>query len=220
MIYKTICNVLKGGRTFVCGDLHGEITKFNQKLIAIDFDKEKDLMISVGDLIDRGEDSVACLRLINEPWFTCVRGNHEQMSIDALKYAHINNNRKEHWLMNGGSWYYNLDQTKINEVDKLISELEELPLIIETEVGGKKYIICHANYNKDIYEFDSRIHEESVIWDRSRYNDSKAGWTDEIEGADVFIFGHTPVDKVETYKNQMYIDTGVVFNGELTVVEL
>ena len=49
------------------------------------FNPDTDLLIPVGDIIDRGPDSLKCLQLMQENWFYAVRGNHEQMALDALK---------------------------------------------------------------------------------------------------------------------------------------
>ncbi|MEI9179479.1 metallophosphoesterase, partial [Pseudomonas aeruginosa] len=59
-------------------------TNLMNKLDTIGFDNKKDLLISVGDLVDRGAENVECLELITFPWFRAVRGNHEQMMIDGL----------------------------------------------------------------------------------------------------------------------------------------
>ncbi len=69
---------------WVVGDLHGCYTNLMNKLDTIGFDTKKDLLISVGDLVDRGAENVECLELITFPWFRAVRGNHEQMMIDGL----------------------------------------------------------------------------------------------------------------------------------------
>lgn len=204
-------------KTFVCGDLHGEITLFEKELINIGFNKQEDTMICVGDLIDRGEDSLACLRLLQEPWFKSTRGNHEQMAIDAIKSHDMR--RVGHWRGNGGDWYYNLDLKKTKDVKELLFE-SELPLVIEVDINDKKFVICHADYPKDVYSKDNILNSESILWNRVRYLDSVAGWCDEIEGADMFYFGHTIVDKVCTFKNQTYIDTGAVSCGKLSVLEL
>lgn len=65
MLFKENTN----GRDFVVGDLHGCFKEFVEKLKEINFDYSTDRMFSVGDLIDRGEDSIKCLRLIKTPWF-------------------------------------------------------------------------------------------------------------------------------------------------------
>ncbi len=84
-IYQNI-NGADYRRIFVVGDIHGCLDMLNEKLLSVDFDESKDLLISVGDLIDRGEQNVECLDLITYPWFRAVRGNHEQMAIDALHW--------------------------------------------------------------------------------------------------------------------------------------
>ncbi|EDR9404125.1 metallophosphoesterase, partial [Listeria monocytogenes] len=88
---------------WVVGDLHGCYTNLMNKLDTIGFDNKKDLLISVGDLVDRGAENVECLELITFPWFRAVRGNHEQMMIDGLsERGNVN-----HWLLNGGGWFFN-----------------------------------------------------------------------------------------------------------------
>ncbi len=43
---------------WVVGDLHGCYTNLMNKLDTIGFDNKKDLLISVGDLVDRGAENV------------------------------------------------------------------------------------------------------------------------------------------------------------------
>lgn len=52
---------------WVAGDLHGCYTNLMNKLDTIGFDNKKDLLISVGDLVDRGTENVECLELITFP---------------------------------------------------------------------------------------------------------------------------------------------------------
>lgn len=49
----------------VVGDLHGCNTLLMEKLDEVGFDTSRDLLISVGDLTDRGEENVECLALLN-----------------------------------------------------------------------------------------------------------------------------------------------------------
>jgi len=127
---------------WVVGDLHGCYTNLMKKLETIGFDTKKDLLISVGDLVDRGTENVECLELITFPWFRAVRGNHEQMMIDGLsERGNVN-----HWLLNGGGWFFNLDYDKEILAKALAHKADELPLIIELVSKDKKYVICHADY--------------------------------------------------------------------------
>lgn len=201
---------------FVVGDLHGCYTLLMNELEKVSFDPACDLLISVGDLVDRGAENVECLDLITMPWFRAVRGNHEQMMVDGLsKHGNVN-----HWIANGGDWFFYLDYEKEVLANALVHKVAELPLIIELVTGDKKYVICHADYPHDEYEFDKPVDFQLVIWNRERIADSQDGLAKEIKGADLFIFGHTPARQPLKHANQMYIDTGAVFCGNLTLVQV
>ena len=201
---------------WVVGDPHGCYTNLMSRLDAVGFDPAQDLLISVGDLIDRGSENVECLDLINQPWFRAVRGNHEQMMLDAiLAYGSVT-----HWMSNGGTWFYNLDPDQQILAKSLVHKSTVLPLIIEVEKDGKKFVICHADYPHNEYEFGKPVDAEQVIWNRERISDAQDGIVSEIVGADLFIFGHTPARNPVRFSNQLYIDTGAVFTGNLTLYEL
>ncbi|HDW7606078.1 serine/threonine protein phosphatase [Escherichia coli] len=201
---------------WVVGDLHGCYTNLMKKLETIGFDTKKDLLISVGDLVDRGAENVECLELITFPWFRAVRGNHEHMMIDGLsERGNVN-----HWLLNGGGWFFNLDYDKEILAKALAHKADELPLIIELVSKDKKYVICHADYPCNEYEFGKPVDHQQVIWNRERLSNSQDGIVKEIKGADTFIFGHTPAVKPLKFANQMYIDTGAVFCGNLTLIQV
>lgn len=201
---------------WVVGDLHGCYTNLMNRLDGVGFDPAQDLLVSVGDLIDRGSENVECLELITMPWFRAVRGNHEQMMIDGLS-AHGNVN---HWVANGGGWFFYLDYDKEILAKALAHKATELPLIIELVTGNRKVVICHADYPHNEYEFDKPVPEEMVIWNRDRVSDAQDGNVSEITGAYLFIFGHTPARQPLKFANQMYIDTGAVFCGRLTLVQI
>ncbi|KLN96185.1 metallophosphoesterase [Moellerella wisconsensis] len=202
------------GHIWVVGDIHGCLDLLNDKLQQIDFDKEKDLLISVGDLIDRGDRNVECLDLINEKWFRAVRGNHEQMAIDAL----FNGTNDRVWMANGGAWYLWIDPEQEILAKQLIKKCELLPLIIEVNTDGKKTVIAHADYPSDEYAFGKPVDEQYVIWSRERIGDDNVR---EIKGADLFLFGHTPMIKGTVKRaNQEYIDTGAVFGYGLTTRQI
>lgn len=201
---------------FVVGDLHGCYTLLINELEKVSFDPACDLLISVGDLVDRGAENVECLDLITMPWFRAVRGNHEQMMLDAL----VNGGSFGHWMSNGGGWWHQLDSEQEVQLKYLLPKITNLPMIIELVTGDKKIVICHADYPHNEYEFDKAVPEEMVIWNRERVSDAQDGFSSEIVGADLFIFGHTPARQPMKYANQMYIDTGAVFCGNLTLTKV
>ncbi|MFT8209556.1 MAG: metallophosphoesterase [Symbiopectobacterium sp.] len=64
--YRSICGD-DYRHVWVVGDLHGCYQQLKQQLVARNFDERCDLLIAVGDLIDRGPDSAACLALLDAP---------------------------------------------------------------------------------------------------------------------------------------------------------
>ena len=99
MLAKTF-KANKIGRDFVVGDIHGVLPAFNKILEGLKFDTTKDRMFSVGDLVDRGPDSLGVLKLLDEKWFFAVQGNHEQMMFEAFDNSYM----AYSWSANGGEW--------------------------------------------------------------------------------------------------------------------
>lgn len=201
-------------KVFAVGDLHGCYDLLMNKLNEMDFDFKKDLLVAVGDLVDRGAQNLECLRLINETWFKTVRGNHEQMAING-----INGNQQSLyvWMFNGGDWYFKLNDSDKKEAEALINKCNELPLIIEISINNKLIAVAHADYPCSEYKFGKEISNEQAIWSRERLerNDNS-----EINGVEFFMFGHTPRDEVTKIANRIYIDTGAVFTGNLTLIRI
>lgn len=71
------------GRDFVVGDIHCKTIDLHKGLYALGFDREVDRVIAVGDLIDRNPGVLDGLKLLGEPWFYTIQGNHEWMLTDA-----------------------------------------------------------------------------------------------------------------------------------------
>lgn len=214
-IYQKIDGT-KYDRVFVVGDLHGSYDALMEKLSNLVFNKKKDLLISVGDLIDRGKQNVECLALVSEPWFRAVKGNHDEMAIQAVKNPNFQS--VQNWVYNGGSWYYDEDVNQENVENYLIEKIDQLPYIIEVELkGGRKAVICHADYPENEYRFNKDVDTFDVVWSRRRLQMKDQT---EIKGANYFIFGHTVQKDVLKVANRYYIDTGKVFGGKLTILDL
>ena len=187
------------GRDFVVGDLHGSYSAFLNLLKGINFDKTVDRMFSVGDLVDRGPDSVSCLSLLREPWFEAVLANHEKMMIDKFNGGYSG----YYWFQNGGHWgmeAYNdykavfidhvkdriPNDTSIRVID-MLHDIEELPFIITVNTkSGKKFHIIHAELPTgvgpitdemladpaQVYDLATvpRGDGEAFLWARNLYN--------------------------------------------------
>lgn len=96
---------------FALGDIHGRLDLLEAALVIVAREKKRgDMLVFLGDLIDRGPDSLACVRTAMsalpgmERKFLC--GNHEQMARGALATGlgdrHADGDLSWLWLANGG----------------------------------------------------------------------------------------------------------------------
>ncbi|ROP61869.1 serine/threonine protein phosphatase 1 [Enterobacter sp. BIGb0383] len=201
---------------WVVGDLHGCYQQLMAELRLRHFNPFEDLLISVGDLIDRGPESLRCLQLLDESWFIAVRGNHEQMALDALA-----GNEMTLWQLNGGTWLSETPQPQRKEATSQIHGCHRLPWIIEARCRDGIHIIAHADYPAPHYRWHQPVDRQQILWSRQRLTAALEKQTLEgIEGADHFWFGHTPLKQRFDVANLHYIDTGAVFGGALTLVQL
>jgi serine/threonine protein phosphatase 1 len=179
------------------------------------FDPQQDLLISVGDIIDRGPDSLGCLALLQEPWFRCVRGNHEEMALSALQGQEM-----ALWQMNGGDWFFRLRGAALIAARHALRRCRELPLILHLQLGERIIVIAHADYPAQEYALNKPLDWQQVVWSRQRLEGIESGEQAGIRGADAFYFGHTPLKQSLTIANLHYIDTGAVFGNHLTLLRL
>lgn len=197
------------GRDFVVGDVHGCYWPLMEALYDLDFCFEKDRLFSVGDLIDRGPDSLYALRLYNERWFHGVRGNHEQLMFDAL----VREDRRmyEVWLHNGGGWFLESDDKVIEAMAKDLDS--KLPYAIEVETkSGRKIGIVHAEAGvRDWRKIKTTTRLEQMIWGRGKI---KRNDTSNIDGIDHIYVGHSVVKEPTDLGNVSYIDYGVCFTDK------
>ena len=185
------------------GDIHGSYTQLMHHLSELSFDINQDLLISVGDNIDRGSGNLEVLRLLDKPWFETVVGNHEEIALDA--FATQDGNL---WDRSGGGWFFKLKNEDQIEAMNLILRFKSLPHVLEIAVDSNKYVVIHADYPSDIYRFGKELVCDDLLWSCDRIQKSLNGKHRIIKGADFFIFGHITFDRVMIFSNQIYIDTG------------
>jgi serine/threonine protein phosphatase 1 len=211
------------GRQFIIGDMHGCYDEFLFLLQYVGFDKSKDIMYSVGDLVDRGPHSLKCLELVFEPWFRAVLANHEDMMFRGL--IDDNENMFDSWIYNGGQWLYNHDVQSVKQI--AIEARKKLPYIISIGKNSEKRInIVHAelyknkyldfatdfdidNWNFDEYNIDTMIWGRSIAENRILLRSGK--YVDLKPNLSTTYVGHTPCDSHWEILNHRFIDTGAVY---------
>ena len=125
------------GRDFVVGDIHFKTIDLHKGLTALGFDSAVDRVVAVGDVIDRGPGVLDGLKLLGESWFFTVKGNHEQMLIDAYR-----ENPNAVYAANGARWWMSIaDDSK----PMIIEKLESLPSAIEIESTRGTVGVVHAD---------------------------------------------------------------------------
>ncbi len=140
------------GRDFVVGDLHGELGKLLDLLNVVGF-TANDRLFSVGDLVDRGQDSVGCLQLLDRPWFFAVRGNHEDMLLDYVGSRFFGeqprySGHRHPFTANGGDWFTSNSSGEMSRLAGQImgGKLSSLPhiIIVGADSGEKRFHVVHA----------------------------------------------------------------------------
>lgn len=207
------------GRDFCVGDIHGEYGRLLTMLKRVGFNEKVDRLFCVADLVNRGANSDQVLDWLTQSWFHSVRGNHEQMLIDACDPT---NPWAENLLFqNGGQWFFNLDHIKQKEIGWVF---EALPFMIEVEMpNGTTFGIVHADvpfndWNKAkerLYQEDEQV-KNFLLWDRTRWQGTLIG---NVDGVDYVLVGHTPMDTVVQENNIIRLDTGAVFLNKFAEFE-
>lgn len=197
------------GHDYIVGDIHGCFTKLQEALDKIPFNPEVDRLFSVGDLVDRGPESELAMDWLAKPWFHAVRGNHDQMAIDAVKGFYEPSN----YLANGGAWFLGLP----DDHRRLFADLFNiLPLWIEVETDNGLVGIVHGDGPADWQHVD-KINPHWLLWGRVRISRKD---TTEVKNVYRVYCGHTPVEEELIYGNTHFIDTGAVFGREFTIVRI
>lgn len=224
-ITRVIGDVVDGGRDLIFGDIHGHIDKFKRVLERANYNSNKDRIILVGDLIDRGPASAEVVELLHWPNVVAVRGNHEHMFLCAFHHVYHNTDPEyvdHYWadvfLGNGGGWSVSLD---VDTFYEMYSTLNKLPFyLVINRNDGSKEIVVHSQLTAR-----QDVTLEEVLEERMSYDDLMASiWERGIMskgdapnalaiGVDRIYCGHTPSRSPTYIGNYLNLDTGAAYGG-------
>lgn len=213
--------------TFVCSDIHGQYDAWLDALIKSNINlQEGNRLIILGDLIDRGPDSLACVEFAFElmnrypKQVTYLMGNHEKMLLDFL-----NNNPDSpdgyinlmidgtHWYRNGGHAavssflgdaeldrenFYAVRATLKKKHPDLIKRLNELPYYKVDDENNCVYV--HAGFRSG-----RRLEEqykEDMLWIREEFFRSFRPVEGDVLEGKLIVHGHTPVQYMPDYQGE------------------
>lgn len=195
--------------TFAIGDIHGCLEQLENLMEKI-YEKYYYLcsnpkFVFVGDYIDRGPNSKEVLDFLMalQGWspdkVICLKGNHEDMMMDA-KF------RASHAFYNNGG-----DKTLKSFGVELIADVPEeyidwmknLPLYHD---DGKRFFVHAGVLHEPLASNDAN----TMLWVRDQFLRNTTQWSRLI------VHGHTPRSGIDILPNRINLDSGCVFGDYLT----
>ncbi len=205
------------GRDLVIGDIHGQRETFERLLEKVRYaEADGDRLLLVGDVIDRGPDSAGMLPWLKRPGVSCIRGNHEQLMLNALQG---DKEVEALWIEgNGGGWSTKLSDS---EREQWLETLRRMPLALEVAGAQGTFVLVHAEVPeatpwwalKAWLEEGDRDSGLSCLWTRTRLARDREA---DRGVPDVWrtYHGHTPLRRSMTVGNMRWIDLGAAYPGQ------
>jgi protein phosphatase len=174
----------------------------------------------LGDLVDRGPDSVSVLKLVmsmvNAGTAYCVQGNH-----DFKLQKYLNGRRVQ--LKHG------LDLT-VRQLEKQPAAFKQLLKKFINNLGSHyifdegRLVIAHAGIKENMIGRDSSAVLSFCLFGDTTGEMDELGlpirrdWAKDYHGKAKIVYGHSPVLEAKWVNNTIDIDTGCVFGGKLTAL--
>jgi serine/threonine protein phosphatase 1 len=204
-------------KIFAIGDIHGCLDKLRSLMQKIDADPAGDTLVFIGDYIDRaagGRDVVDYVLTLKKQHskVICLCGNHESMLLRYLEGID-----EEIYLQNGGLATLNAygisksDSPRKRKAKVPADHLrfyESLLLYYETD----DFIFVHAGLEPGVPLSQQDTHD--LLWVRQEFIASDYDFGKRV------IFGHTHLQEPLIMPNKIGIDTGAVYGGKLSCLEL
>lgn len=219
---------------FAIGDVHGRGDTLRKCLAQIKEvprqDGVKRLIIFLGDLIDRGPDSLGAVRAAMDAAELCnaderiiLPGNHELMMIDAFDGMSQNL-----WLGNGGRtvmaeidpnwmrtpWVYNLPRLEEGLPAGFLECIEAAPS--HYKIGDLLFVHAGLSPDEAPEDYLDRANPEWA-WIRNDFLTATQGWTWNTDlaryewGNTIVVHGHTPAirERLDTSTDELQIMDGI-----------
>ena len=215
-------------RTIIVGDIHGCVDEFDELLKTLSYDKESDRLILLGDLIDRGPDSVGMVRRARKMDLECVMGNHEHKFMKWFKAFGSQNavyDRHPH--------YTEFSDEDVNYIARMSNyiALDDSKTII-VHAGLRAGVKLEDQKKDDLYyirymDRDNRFISLKKINKLGKEATGARFWTEFWTGPETVVYGHN----VHSYEEPLIeevapgvtcygLDTGCCFGGRLTALIL
>lgn len=172
-------------KILVISDIHGNLAALNA------VNEKADMVFCLGDIVNYGPYPGECIKRIQNLTDKVVRGNHD----NALgRNLDCGCSEKYKELSDAGKGF---TETVLNKFEKEF--LGNLPVTIDTEVAGKKFLLSHASPSGDMYKYLRPDVSDKELEDE--LNDSNA---------DIVFIGHTHLPMIREIKGVTIVNPGSV----------
>lgn len=218
-------------KLFAVGDIHGHFTEltalFETLTTGAGLQPDTDTVVFLGDYVDAGPSTREVVEQLMEwderyPHWRFLKGNHEDLMLDALVYNFKKYGDYYIWWSQGGratarsylppdasAYERAIMQPREYIPPRHLEWLNNRPLTHEQN----GYVFVHAGFAPRIGLAGQT--EEDMLWIRERFVNSD--W--DFDGKRV-VFGHTPFEEPLVMPNKIGIDTVFHDFGKVTAVEL
>ncbi|MEW6348031.1 MAG: polynucleotide kinase-phosphatase [Thermodesulfobacteriota bacterium] len=176
--------------------------------------------VLLGDLVDRGPNSPAVLRLamsmVEDGTAFCLPGNHDDKLRRKLLGREV---RITHGL---GETLAQLDHEPPEFKERVATFLDGLVSHYVLDKG--KLVVAHAGLKEELQGRASAVVREFALFGETTGETDEFGlpvrynWAGDYRGKATVVYGHTPVPEVAWTNRTICIDTGCVFGGKLTAL--
>ena len=216
-------------RIIATSDWHGLADRARALIAETGYDPKTDDLVILGDMIDRGPDSLGCIRYAQElqrQGAIVLMGNHEDMAMRAYKsvfkdpyHPKYEGDDLAFHLNNGGDKFWDQSFMEKPNMLEIIRWMESLPPWYRI-VWDMTYFFVHAGWDFDRLPSAQRI--DDLLWERD------ALFRRPVPDNCTVVFGHTPTNHLRPDRHHLVfrdrglvgVDCGGVFGGNLAAISL
>lgn len=209
------------GRIYAVGDIHGMYDKLTTLVNRLPFDPDKDLMVFLGDYINRGPESSKVLDFLIDFEKTCSNtvcliGNHEHILMEYSEHPDPDDLRS---LRNMGieatlESYGKSDASELPGLAFMPASHRNFLKRLRPYFRTGKYLFVHAWIAGDVEPENVRL--DMLLNSRPHAGDMRK----ESLNDRFLIFGHTPFETPFITESYAGLDTGAVYGNMLTAIKL
>ena len=218
-----------GGPFDIIGDVHGCLDELVELLDTLGYDVADPAavvppagrkVVFLGDLVDRGPDSVGVVRLVRAMvkagTALCVPGNHDVKLVRHLRGRQV---QLTHGLAETAQQFAAVSREEREAAADFLDGL-----VSHYVLDGGRLVAAHAGMTEAYAgRASGRVREFALYGETTGETDEfglpvRLNWAAEYRGRATVAYGHTPTPRAEWLNNTICLDTGCAFGGSLTAL--